>query len=208
MMVDQEQHNSPHEEHPSLSTSMLYRVQQMQPDAWTCLVETFGPIVYHWCRQSGVRAHDSSDLVQDIFSSVARGIGKFERAKTSGSFRSWLATITRNRVRDYFRRDVIKHPIGTGGTNLLLQLNNVPDDLEQTLSDINQDSLEDRLPAQVLEKVRTEVEPRTWQAFWQTTVENRNPQQVAEELQMKLASVYQARSRVLRRLRARMDELP
>ena len=187
---------------------MLYQIQQMQPDAWTRLVETFGPIVYHWCRQSGVRAHDSSDLVQDIFSSVARGIKNFERAKPSGSFRSWLATITRNRVRDYFRRDVVKQPIGTGGTNLLLQLNNVPEELEKTLSGINQDSLDERLPAQVLEKVRSEVEPRTWQAFWQTTVENRDAQEVAEELEMKLASVYQARSRVLRRLRARMDELP
>lgn len=180
----------------------------MQPEAWNRLVETFGPIVYGWCRKSGVSAHDASDLVQDIFSSVARGIGNFQRAKANGSFRSWLATITRNRIRDYFRRDMVKHPPATGGTNMLNQLHNVPENLDESMNGITQGELDRQLPGQVLQLVQTDVEPRTWQAFWLTTVEDRNPTDVAAELEMNLASVYQARSRVLRRIRARLQELP
>ncbi|MDP6719668.1 MAG: sigma-70 family RNA polymerase sigma factor, partial [Pirellulaceae bacterium] len=57
---------------PSISTTLLVRVQQMQPDAWARLVEVFGPIVYRWCRQSGLSGHDASDVVQEVFASVTR----------------------------------------------------------------------------------------------------------------------------------------
>lgn len=77
----------------------------MQPEAWAQVITVFSPIVYRWCRQSGLTAHDASDVVQEVFSSVARGIGRFERVKETGSFRSWLATITRNRIRDHHRRN-------------------------------------------------------------------------------------------------------
>ena len=191
--------------HPSLSTTLLMRVQQMDPDAWNRLVETFGPIVYQWARSSGLNADDAADVVQDVFAKVARGIGSFERQKEQGSFRSWLATITRNRIRDFFRRDQVKHPSPAGGTAALQQMQNVPDELDESISEADIDR---RLPARVLELVQSEIEPRTWQAFWLTTVESRSAREVAQELEMQLASVYQAKSRVLRRLRQRLEELP
>lgn len=187
---------------------MLNQVQQMQPEAWQRLVETFGPIVYRWCRRAGVAAGDAPDLVQDVFSSIAKGIGDFERQKTVGSFRSWLATVTRNRVSDYFRRDLVKNPPAKGGTEFLDALHNVPDELDVSLSMISEVDLEKRLPQRILQLVQNEVEPRTWQAFWMTTVDSQAPADVARKLDMNLASVYQARSRVLRRVRRRLEELP
>lgn len=191
--------------HPSLSTSLLVRVQQMEPDAWNRLVETFGPIVYQWARASGLNADNAADVVQDVFAKVARGIGSFERQKEHGSFRSWLATITRNRIRDFFRRDQVKHPSPTGGTEALQQMQNVPEPLEDSISEADVDR---RLPARVLELVQSGIEPRTWQAFWMTTVEARSAREVADQLEMRLASVYQAKSRVLRKIRQRLEELP
>jgi hypothetical protein len=46
---------------PTLSTALLQRVRDMHPDGWSRLVEVFGPIVYRWCRQSGVPEHDAAD---------------------------------------------------------------------------------------------------------------------------------------------------
>ena len=177
----------------------------MQPDAWNRLVETFGPMVYRWARQSGLNPQDAADVVQDVFSKVARGVGDFERQKKTGSFRSWLATITRNRIRDFFRRDLPKHPPAVGGTQPLQLLQNVPDHLDDSISEADIDR---QLPGRVLELVQTEIEPRTWQAFWLTTVEEQSAREVAEQLEMPLASVYQAKSRVLRRIRRRLTELP
>ena len=191
-------------EHPTLSSMLLGGVQQMDPDSWSRLVSTFGPIVYRWCRSSGVSESDASDLVQDVFASVARGISRFEREKTEGSFRSWLATITRNRVRDHFRRQANRHT-AEGGTEALTRLQQQADSLD---SSICGDSIDSPLIRRALETVRAEFEETTWKAFWMTTVEGKQASVVAELLGISVASVYQAKSRVLRRLRQRVAEIP
>ncbi|MEL7498210.1 MAG: sigma-70 family RNA polymerase sigma factor [Planctomycetota bacterium] len=200
---------------PSVSTSLLYRVQQMEPDAWARLVEVFSPIVYRWARQSGMQQSEAADVVQDVFIAVARHIPNFQRQKESASFRSWLATITRNRVRDHFRRQA-SQPNAMGGTEALQQWNRLPHkeldsripsdaDLERTISLAD---LDVSVPRQVLEMVKKESDPKTWKAFWETTVMGDSAGDVADRLQMNVASVYQAKSRVLRRLRKKLDELP
>ena len=47
----------------------------------------------------------------------------------------------------------------------------------------------------------------TWNAFWQTAVEGRTPADVSAELGLSIGAVYIARSRVLARLRHRIEEL-
>jgi RNA polymerase sigma-70 factor (ECF subfamily) len=189
---------------PSLSSSLLDRIQQMQPEAWAQVVTVFSPIVYRWCRKSGLTTHDSTDVVQEVFGNVARGISRFQRQKAEGSFRSWLATITRNCVRDHHRRQ-LGQPQAAGGTAALVKINELHESMDHSISEAN---LNDSLPRRVLELVASEFEPRTWKAFWLTTVEGVPAAEVAEQLKLNVASVYQAKSRVLRRFRQRLDELP
>lgn len=207
--------NRSHEpsELPSISSSLLQRVQAMQPDAWARMVDVFSPIVYRWARKSGLSGADSADVVQDVFIALARNIGGFVKKKETASFRSWLATITRNRVRDSFRQKSNLQD-GVGGTEAWMQLQNVEDvksaypdpvDLEHSISLA---SLDKRLPRRILEIVRGESDPKTWQAFWLTAVMGDAAADVADRLEMSVASVYQAKSRILRRLRKRMDEIP
>ena len=160
-------------------------------------METFGPIVYRWCRIGGVPESDASDLVQDVFTSVARNITSFQRQKEAGSFRCWLATITRNHVRDYFRK-ASRRAEAEGGTEahrwMLSQIDRLDDSIDG-------DSIETPLLKSIVAAVQPEFESATWQAFWLTTVESQKPSLVAERLGISLASVYQAKSRVLKRLR-------
>ncbi len=195
---------------PSLSTDFLESVKQREPAAWARLVVVFGPIVYRWCRCSGVRQADVPDITQDVFATVARGIGDFQRRKEHGSFRSWLATITRSRIRDFRRRD-LRHQCASGGSAAFERLrqiadsNQVSDDLDSSISEAN---IETSIAQRTMQIVRAEFEPTTWQAFWMTTMDDMTPAAVAQSLGQSLASVYQARSRVLRRLRQRLSELP
>lgn len=193
----------PSTEHPTLSTECLAAAQTMDPLAWSRLVHTFGPIVYRWCRCSGVPPEDASDVVQEVFTSVARGIGEFERRKAEGSFRSWLATITRNRARDYFRRQASRLP-SIGGSEALERLQQHAEALD---SSISADDVRSSVCHQVLRSVQAEFEPATWQAFWLTTIEDKSTDQAAEQTGLSKASIYQAKSRVLRRLRQRMSDL-
>lgn len=50
-------------------------------------------------------------------------------------------------------------------------------------------------------QVQKEVQPATWQAFWQTAVDGKSGKEVAAALRMSVAAVYLARSRVLARLK-------
>ena len=191
-------------EHPTLSSGQLRGVRSMDPTAWSRLVTTFGPIVYRWCRTSGVQEADAPDIVQEVFASVARSIATFQREKAQGSFRSWLATITRNKVRDHFRLSA-KSQHAEGGTEALIHLQQFAEELDSTIC---AESAEASIVRLVLGQVEAEFEPATWRAFWLTTIENRKAAEVAAELGMSSASVYQAKSRVLRRLRSRLAELP
>ena len=191
-------------EHPTLSSSLLDGVQQMNADSWSRLVTTFGPIVYGWCRASGIGESDSPDVVQNVFASVASGICSFQREKDKGSFRSWLATISRNKVRDYFRKRA-KSEIAAGGTTAWQRLQEEPDKLESTICP---ESARGGINHQVLESVRSEFEPITWTAFWMTAVDGKTAVEVSEAVGVSVASVYQAKSRVLRRLRQRLAETP
>ncbi len=190
-------------EHPTLSSMFLTSLQSLDPEGWRRLVHVFGPIVYRWCRTSGISEQDAADVVQEVFASVARGIPKFQPQKEQGSFRSWLATITRNRVRDYFRKYSRAQP-ATGGTAAHLQWQQLEESLDSTIST---DSTRSSVVRRVLEGVRAEFEKSTWQAFWLTAVEGQSAAEVSAAISISTASVYQAKSRVLRRLRQRLAEM-
>jgi RNA polymerase sigma-70 factor, ECF subfamily len=175
----------------------------MDPAGWSRLVVTFAPIVYRWCRRSGIRESDAPDVMQEVFATVARGIIHFEQRQEQGSFRAWLATITRSRVRDFLRKNA-RHQTPEGGTAALEQLQSVPDELDSTICS---EGIASPVARRVMEIVRADFEEVTWQAFWMTTIESLAPSIVAERLQLSLASVYQARTRVLRKLRQRLLEL-
>jgi len=189
-------------EHPTLSTMWMNGVKQMDPQAWSRLVTVFGPIVYRWCRVSGVPASNATDVVQEVFTSVAMGVPDFERRQLEGSFRSWLAAITRTRVADYFRC-AAKQQEAVGGTAAMLLLQQQVDNVEST---INPARLQSLISKQLLEHVRSEFEPITWEAFWQTTIEGRTATDVSESTGLSRASVYQAKSRVLKALRRRLTD--
>jgi len=187
----------------SISSTLLERMRAMRPEAWGRFVEVYTPVVYGWCRGSGLNEHDASDVVQEVFTSVARGVSSFRHRKPADSFRAWLATITRNRIRDFFRRQH-RLPAAVGGTDAQQHLANLPEPSEAGSSQ----QLDAAISRRILELVRAEFEERTWDAFWRTVVEGQSPNDVAADLSVSVFVVYQAKSRVLRRLRERLGELP
>jgi RNA polymerase sigma-70 factor (ECF subfamily) len=180
-------------------------VKAQDPEAWQRLVRLYGPLVYHWCRSSGLRAEDTADIVQDVFCAVAPGILGFRSEGQPGSFRAWLRTITRNKIHDHFRR---KHgrPEAKGGTTAQQQFMDLPQPPEPAeLTD--PPKAEDGLWRRAVELVRAEFEDRTWQAFWRVAVDGQPPVAVAEELSTTVHAVYKAKSRVLRRVRQELADL-
>jgi RNA polymerase sigma-70 factor (ECF subfamily) len=186
------------------------RLKDGQPAAWERLTALYAPLVYHWCRGMRLADQDLPDVFQQVFQSVAAHIQEFHKDRPGDTFRHWLRAITRNKVRDHFRR-TSRQPQAAGGTDAHVyfsQLAAPPADAEAADGpEAHDEEGETRqLLRGALELIRKQVHPQTWQAFWKVVVEGKTPEEVGEELAMRPGTVRVAKSRVLARLRSELGE--
>ena len=190
----------------STSSELIEDAKRQDPLAWHRLVQLYGGLVYSWCRKLGVSQADAADVFQEVFRSVHTHIADFRRDEPGHTFRGWLWTITRNKIRDHFRR-VAGRPQATGGTDAMLQLLNFAEEQSSMLGEQSQSWQQSSSFLAGMEMVQAEFEDRTWQAFWRTTVDDVPTSVAATELEMSINAVRLAKSRVLRRLREQLDAL-
>src|SRR5262245_7651718 len=108
--------------HPEgTSSSLLERAKIHDPEAWRRLVRIYSPLVYGWARKAGLQASDASDVVQEVFSSLCTRFSQFQRRNADDTFRGWLWTICRNKIRDFFRAARAR-PQAVGGSTANLRL--------------------------------------------------------------------------------------
>ena len=189
----------------SVGASLLVRLRAGQGGAWERLVGLYGQTVYVWCRGAGVSEADAADVSQEVFTAVARHIADFRCERPGDSFRGWLWTITRNKVRDHWRRHADEVQ-AAGGTTAQEVMNQLPEDgLVDTETSVEGEASD--LYRRALELIRSEFEERTWKAFLMVTVEDRLPADVAAALGTTPGAIYIAKSRVLKRLRDEFGDL-
>jgi RNA polymerase sigma-70 factor (ECF subfamily) len=189
----------------STSSTLLDRVKARDDAAWRRLASVYGHLVLFWCRLAGIPEEDRVDVCQDVFRAVAIHIDGFRRDQPGGTFRGWLRTITRSKMADHRRRQS-RQPAAAGGSDAYQRFLAIPDGDTSGVPEAS-DQEKAILVKKTLELIRAEFEPRTWQAFWQATVEDQPSDLVAKALGMTPAAVRQAKSRVLHRLREALREL-
>ena len=171
--------------------------------AWEQFVEIYSPVVFGFCRNKGLEDAVAADVSQEVLRAVARAMETFEYDRERGRFRNWLLTVTRSKLSNFFgsrqRRD---EPHGNTSIQGLMDGELTP--TEQSSWDIEYHG---RLFEWAVEKVRPTMQEATWQAFWRTTISEEDPAKVAEELKLTVGSVYVAKSRVLARLREKIQEV-
>lgn len=187
------------------SFSLLDRVAGHDQEAWDRLVKLYTPLVYYWCRQGGATGEDVHDIVQEVFHALSTNLGQFHRDRPGVTFRGWLRGIARHKILDHFKRRR-QQPLAEGGSDAWQRFQETPDPLADT-SDADGDAELTGLYHRALEMVRSEFEPRSWQAFWRSAVEQQAVVDVAADLGMTEAAVRKAKSRVLRRLKEEVGDL-
>ncbi|MGE0757959.1 MAG: RNA polymerase sigma factor [Pirellulaceae bacterium] len=185
--------------------SLLARARGRDPAAWSDLVRLYAPLIAHWCRRCGLDPHDTADCVQDVFASVATALVRYRPADSSGAFRGWLWTITRNKVRDQRRRRS-HQPRGEGGSTAARQLAELADEQALPEDEPSDAGVLSDLVRRGLEQVRAEFEPASWQSFWRTAIDGIPTAVAAQQLGLTSAAVRQNRSRIMRRLRQQLGD--
>jgi RNA polymerase sigma-70 factor (ECF subfamily) len=186
---------------PATRLSLLVRLRDSQDEgAWSQFVEIYAPLVYGFARKQGLQDADAADLTQDVLQAVSGGIRRLDYDPRRGSFRGWLFTVVRNKLRNFLAAQ--KRPgRGTGDSDAQHRLQELPAREEEQTAWWDQE-YEQRVFSWAAERVRGAFSESTWQAFWQTAVEGKTGPEVARELRMSVAAVYLAKGRVLTRLKA------
>jgi RNA polymerase sigma-70 factor (ECF subfamily) len=189
------------------SRTLLERAKRLEPAAWERLVTRYAALVQYWCKSRGLTPEDTADVFQEVFRAVATHLESFRKRTLRDSFRGWLKTVTINKINDQYRRTA-RQPVAEGGSDALVRLQNWPQTPhdEPGGSNLGELAAERQVLRHCLEEIRSEFEPRTWNAFWRTAVDGLSAADAGQELSMTAGAVRVAKSRVLARLRAELGE--
>jgi RNA polymerase sigma factor (sigma-70 family) len=193
-------------EAPITRPSLLIRLRNHQDyQAWAQFVDLYAPFIYGFLRKRGLQDADAADLTQLTLRQVAAHVGSLEYEAGGDSFRGWLFTIVRNKLRDFLDRP--RHmALGSGDTGVQKLLENQPGLPADESGDWERE-YQANLFAWAAEQIRPTIQESTWAAFVQTAVEGKTGQEVADRLGISVAAVYLAKSRVMARLRAAIREI-
>jgi RNA polymerase sigma-70 factor, ECF subfamily len=178
------------------SPTLLQRLAQAPSESdWDRFVRLYTPLLYYWANRNGLQGHDAADLVQDVLALLVEKLPQF-RYERDKSFRGWLRTILFNKWRS--RRSSVgpvplephHEPAAPDGVELL-----------------EEEEYRRYLAMRALALMKSDFEPVTWKACWETVVNDRAAADVAGELGITVNAVYLAKSRVLSRLRRDLEGL-
>lgn len=179
------------------SLTLLSRAKNGSEDGWHQMARLYAPLIARWGRQKGLDGADLDDLVQDVFASLVASISAYE--PSHARFRAFLHTITIRRVIDIYRRSGREHSISG---------------MEQSIADFVDDDSPSSGDAllilflRALELVEQSSRPRAWYMFEQTMLRSATAEEVADEMNVKVNSVIQARRRIVGKIRRLLaDEL-
>ncbi len=173
------------------SSSLLLRIRNPNDTpSWQTFQDIYEPIIRSYCFRQRLQDADVDDVVQEVLAVVARSIQTFVYQPEKGRFRSWLGTVTDNEIKSLAGKKA-NRPFAPYSTDAL------------TIADPDSDWVaifSERVFRVACENIQGLFEPKTWQVFEWTWIDQRAVSEVAEELQMTVHSVYVNKSRVLKRL--------
>lgn len=186
--------------------SLLLRIRDSDDSvAWTQFAEIYAPLIYRFAKKNRLQDADASNLTQEVMGAVAKSIGRFDYDPQVGRFRSWLFTVAHNKLNTQLLKQS-RQPRGSGDTRIQQVLAGHPQDGSE-LQRIWDEEYEQRLFHWAADKIRDQFSESTWQAFWQTGVEDRAACDVAQGLSLSVGAVYIAKSRVLSRLKEVIEQV-
>ncbi len=171
--------------------------------AWHCLVERFREPVVAFARSLGASPPEAEDVAQEsllAFAEAYRG-GKFDPSR--GRLSKWLFGITYRQVLQQRKQDARRHRLSPG-QQVTSFWNRLPKEPEATAT--WDEEWEKALLAQCVRQVAKEVEEQTMRAFQLVVIHEKSPTEAANMLGVPVKLIYNAKHRVLQRIRVLRKE--
>lgn len=169
--------------------------------AWQRFFDLYAGFVFSIARSKGLNDTDADDIVQMVFSDLARNLPSFKYDREKGRFRPYLAALVKWRVIDRLkavRRDA----------DLKADFMEEAKSAETTEDeDFEEREWQSAAMEETLRRIKPEVRPEHYAAFVASAVEGQDTDVVTKLYGISRDSLYQIRKRLTAKLREKLAEV-
>jgi RNA polymerase sigma factor (sigma-70 family) len=196
--------------------SLLERLKDLDDQrSWMEFYQAYHDLLFSVARRAGLTEQEAEEAVQETLISVARKMPGFTYDPSKDSFKGWLLTVTRWRVRDQWqrrRRAQAEHGVGPHPEPGLPEegtapIERVPDPGGMALDALWDEEWEKHLLQKALARIKRAVHPQHYEIYHLYVVLGKSVEEVKTTLGVSSGQVYLAKYRVGTRLRREVQSL-
>lgn len=190
-----------HFNNESTRSSVLQAIANTENEAaWQRLFDLYAGFVFSIARSKGLNDTDADDIVQVVFTDLARNLPTFQYDRAKGKFRSYLAGLVNWRVMDLLKAgrrdaelkaDFWEHVRTIGG-----------DDDGFSAREWQAAALEE-----ALRRIKPDARPEHYAAFVASAIEGQDTETVTRLYGLTSDNLYQIRKRLTAKLRDTVDRV-
>lgn len=182
--------------------TLIQRVQNPEDTgAWDEFVKYYETFIKMVLKKSNIPFNEADDLVQDILLKVWKGLPGYEYRREKAKFRTWLGTIIRNTVIDYYNK--VKR---SGGDKFELFENSVLNIKESEIEKVIKEEWLRYLTEFAMDRIRSIFSGQAIEVF-KLSLTGNSGREIAAKLNITEESVFVLRSRVKGRIKKEIEKL-
>lgn len=168
--------------------------------AWREFYERYADLIRSFARRQGLQPADRDDVLQEVMASLSQAMQNFRYQPEKGKFRSYLKTVT---VRAVFRKRC--------QDNRRLPLEELEARIAKAIVDDGVDEVWEQNwrrhhVRRALRRLEPEFSSRDRTAFAEYAIAGKDAKETARRLGMSVEQVWQAKSRMLKKLTLMIEE--
>ena len=176
--------------------SLLSRLKDWNDGySWRDFFQTYWKFIYAVAIRSGLTKDEAQEVVQETIINISKQMPDFKYDRSQGSFKGWLAQLTRWRIKDQLRkrlREVNVRSHDTRHEEILPHLESA----DPSTDAICDEEWQRNLVESAILKVRAQIRPKQFQMFDLYVIKQWPIQKITATLRVNFAQVYLAKYRV------------
>ena len=194
--------------------SLLERLKDLgDASSWNDFYQTYRDLIYSVARRAGLNETEAEEAVQETLISVAKKMPGFRYDPATDSFKGWLLTVTRWRIRDQLAKRkgnqslITSAATGDGNGTRTATIERIPDPEGFDLTAVWDEEWAKHLLQTALARIKRQVHPQQYEIYHLHVILDKPVREVAQSLGVSAGQVYLARHRVSRLLKKEIVRL-
>lgn len=184
--------------------TLIDRLVNRVDSDWHQFFDTYWRLIYSTAYAAGLSPSDCEEVVQETVMAVLKQIDTFKYDPEKGRFRSWLLSITRNKVKDQFRRIAQLKKISEMEENAELDPGH---EWEPGVEQGWGEEWQKNLLYAAMDNLKKKLDPKHFQIFYMINIEESSASEVSEFLGISRMRIYLINHRVKKQITGEVQRL-